>query len=83
VVSAPPASIGFLLGDDRAGWRRSELRTVRSWAGPWPVDQQWWEPGAHRRLARFQVVVDDEAMGEQAHLIVAEHRRWFLMATYE
>jgi protein ImuB len=82
VVSAPPASIGFLLGDDRAGWRRSELRTVRSWAGPWPVDQQWWEPGAHRRLARFQVVVDDEAMGEQAHLIVAEHRRWFLMATY-
>ena len=82
VVSAPPASIGFLLGDDSEGWRRSELQTVRSWAGPWPVDQHWWEPGAHRRLARFQVIVDDDAMGEQAHLIVAEHRRWFLMATY-
>ena len=82
VVSAPPASVGFLLGDDSEGWRRGELQTVRSWAGPWPVDQHWWEPGAHRRLARFQVIVDDDVMGEQAHLIVAEHRRWFLMATY-
>ena len=82
VVSAPPAAIRLLLGSEADGWRKGTLRRVRSWAGPWPVDQQWWEPDQHRRLARFQVVVDDDAAGQQAHLVVAEHQRWFLLATY-
>lgn len=82
MVSAAPAVIRSLLGSEAEGWRRGVLRPVRSWAGPWPVDQQWWEPDRHRRLARFQVVVEHETMGEQAHLIIAEHQRWFLLATY-
>ena len=25
---------------------------VEGWAGPWPVDERWWDPAAHRRRAR-------------------------------
>ena len=51
---------------------------VAGWAGPWPLDERWWEPTAHRRLARFQVVTTDGA----AHLLLAEHRAWWVAATY-
>jgi protein ImuB len=81
-VSADPAGIRLLLGSEAEGWRRGPMQTVRSWAGPWPVDQHWWEPDRHRRLARFQMLVDDETVGERAHLVIAEHQRWFLLATY-
>jgi len=82
-VSADPVGIRLLLGSEAEGWRRGPIRTVRSWAGPWPVDQHWWEPDRHRRLARFQMLVDDETVGERAHLVIAEHQRWFLLATYD
>jgi protein ImuB len=68
VLDAPPAAITV------AG----TTRRIRSWAGPWPVDQRWWEPTRRRRLARFQVVTDEG----DAHLLVVEHRRWWLLATY-
>src|SRR6185436_6236677 len=32
---------------------------VVAWAGPWPVDERWWDPPAHRRRARAQVVTAD------------------------
>jgi protein ImuB len=51
---------------------------VTGWAGPWPLDERWWEPAAHRRLARFQIVTADGA----AHLVLAEHRAWWVAATY-
>jgi protein ImuB len=82
-VSADPAGIRLLLGSEAEGWRRGPMQEVRSWAGPWPVDQHWWEPDRHRRLARFQMLVDDETVGERAHLVIAEHQRWFLLATYD
>ena len=53
-------------------------QVVTGWAGPWPLDERWWEPAAHRRLARFQVVTADGA----AHLVLAEHRSWWIAATY-
>lgn len=41
---------------ERGGWQ-----PVAAWAGPWPVEELWWEGGA-RRVARFQVVgVDGRA----------------------
>jgi protein ImuB len=43
------------------------------------VEERWWEPDHHRRLARFQMVTDDG----RAHLVVAEHRRWWISATYD
>ncbi|MDQ3312146.1 MAG: DNA polymerase Y family protein [Actinomycetota bacterium] len=64
VVSATPATV--------AG------RDVVAWAGPWPVEQRWWSPEQHRRLARFQVVLDDGA----AQVLAVEQQRWWLVATY-
>jgi protein ImuB len=51
---------------------------VTAWAGPWPLDERWWEPRRHRRLARLQVVTADGA----AHLVVAEAHRWWVAAAY-
>lgn len=53
-------------------------QTITGWAGPWPLDERWWDPVRHRRLARFQVVTADGA----AHLVLAEHRAWWVAATY-
>ncbi len=34
---------------------------LRAWAGPWPVDQRWWDVVSGWRGSRLQVVVDGEA----------------------
>jgi protein ImuB len=52
---------------------------VVTWAGPWPFDERWWDPDAHRRRARIQVVTADGA----AHLLVREAGRWAVEATYD
>jgi protein ImuB len=52
---------------------------IAAWAGPWPVDERWWDPGAHRRLARLQVTTDDGA----AHLLRLTGGRWWVEATYD
>ena len=67
-VSASPAAL--VVG--------GAARPLRSWAGPWLIDQRWWEPRRHRRLAQFQVVTDD---GE-AYLVAAEQQRWWILAAY-
>lgn len=51
---------------------------VASWAGPWPVEELWWEEAA-RRVARFQVVGVDGS----AWLMVVENGRWFTEAKYD
>ena len=68
-LSAAPATLAI-------GGRPPQA--VTGWAGPWPLDERWWEPRRHRRLARFQVVTADGA----AHLVLAEHRPWWVAATY-
>ncbi len=60
----------------RAGGR---LRRITSWAGPWPVDERWWDVEHHSRRARFQVVTDDGI----ARLVVLERGRWSVAATYD
>lgn len=59
----------------RSGRPSAELA---AWAGPWPVEERWWDPKRHRRRARLQVV---EADGT-AHLLAVEAGRWWLEATY-
>jgi protein ImuB len=78
-VSAPPAGLRLLTGDDATGWRRGAVRRIVGWAGPWPIEERWWEPARHRRQARFQVVTDDH----DGYLVVAEHRRWWISARYD
>jgi protein ImuB len=79
MLSGRPATLAQLLGDDATGWRRGRSRPIIAWAGPWPIEERWWEPGRHRRLARFQVVTDDQ----NGFLIVAEHQRWWISASYD
>jgi protein ImuB len=54
-------------------------REVAGWAGPWPVDERWWDGGTHRRRARFQVLTT-EGLGL---LLSLEDGAWWLEATYD
>ena len=69
-LSAPPAVL-----------RRADGRTsaITAWAGPWPLDERWWDLRARRRQARFQLVLDDGT----AHLCAVEGGRWQREATYD
>jgi protein ImuB len=55
-----------------------EPQEITGWAGPWPVDEWWWDERRHRRLARFQIVTADGA----AHLVAVERQRWWVLASY-
>lgn len=69
---------------DGGGWA-----TVRSWAGPWCVEERWWDALAHRRRARLQVVLEPEGPSGQpggggaAHLLTLEAGAWWVEATYD
>ncbi len=54
-------------------------RQIRHWAGPWPLEERWWDPQRRCRKARLQVVLDDGV----ALLLVAKGGRWWLEATYD
>jgi protein ImuB len=57
-------------------------RPLRWWAGPWPVDERWWDPDVKTgRMARAQVLVDGDP-GE-AFLLCYRQRRWYLEGSYE
>lgn len=73
VVSAPPSAITGLPGNDR------RPASVRSWAGPWPAVERWWDAAAGRRLARFQVTTDDD----RAWLLLVEAGSWQVEAGYD
>lgn len=54
-------------------------RSIRTWAGPWPVIEREWDPARARRAHRFQVV--DAAQG--AWLLVCEEGVWQIEGRYD
>ena len=71
-IRYPPAAINF-----SAPGRDAAPVAVTGWAGPWPIDERWWDPDG-RRLARVQVVTADGAA-----LLLARHdHQWWLSAVY-
>lgn len=70
VATAEPARLSV----DGGAWH-----DIAGWAGPWPVDERWWHPPAHRRRARWQVVTTDG----RAHLLAVHGGRWLVEATYD
>jgi protein ImuB len=68
-------------------------RRVLAWAGPWPVDERWWQPELGRRLARLQVVLaspdredtdrEDADPEQTALLLVRESGRWLVEGVYD
>ncbi|MFL6025576.1 MAG: DNA polymerase Y family protein, partial [Friedmanniella sp.] len=59
--------------------RMSPPTQVQAWAGPWPIDELWWDPAQARQVARFQVVGVDGS----AWLLVVENGRWWCEARYD
>ena len=51
---------------------------VAAWAGPWVVEERWWDAGRHRRVARYQLLTQSG----RAYLAVLERQRWWLVAEY-
>ncbi|MEV3901395.1 DNA polymerase Y family protein [Mycobacterium sp. NPDC050551] len=73
---------GMFSGDparlDGGGFRGS----LSWWAGPWPVDERWWDQDrAKGRTARAQVLIGGEP--EKALLLCYRQRRWYVEGVYE
>jgi protein ImuB len=84
-LSAVPATV-------RVDGRDS--RQVRAWAGPWPVDQRWWDAALEWRGIRLQVVLAGtggeeggdiaEAYAETALLLFCDaENRWSVLGGYD
>lgn len=75
-VSAPPArlELGGSAGSGPAG-----AGEVVAWAGPWPVDERWWDPEGRRRRARLQLQLADG----RAVLVHVEGGRWAVEGLYD
>lgn len=71
-LSSPPTNVII----DRRRCR------VRSWAGPWPVEERWWDGVRRRRIVRMQLVVEDPPQGHKALLVVLDNGRWSVHAQY-
>jgi protein ImuB len=69
LLSAPPATLSF--AGSSVG--------VTAWAGPWLVEERWWDSVATRRRARLQVLTADG----NAHLLAREAGRWTIEASYD
>ena len=52
---------------------------ITGWAGPWPVDERWWDPAEARRRARFQVGLADGG----ALLMFLAGGHWSVEAIYD
>ena len=70
---------GDLSGAPAALVDGDERHRVVGWAGPWLLDERWWEPTRHHRSARFQMATDDGA----AHLVSLSGGRWTIEASYD
>ncbi len=62
----------------RVAWSGGTIE-VDGWAGPWPVEERWWDPSAATRLARIQVTASDGT----ALLLACESGSWWLEASYD
>ncbi len=51
---------------------------IEAWAGPWPLEERWWDGGGRRR-ARLQACTANGA----AYLLACERQRWWVEATYD
>lgn len=69
-LSAPPVAMVSPTGARRA---------LTAWAGPWPLEQRWWDAAAARSTNRFQAV-DGEGV---AWLLVLDEEGWWAEGRYD
>jgi protein ImuB len=68
LLSSEPAALAVENG---------AFERIVAWAGPWPLEERWWEAGRRRR-ARMQVVVE----GGEAYVVSRETGCWRVEASY-
>ncbi len=73
-LSAPPA-VMVGAGPGATGARRE----LTAWAGPWPLEQRWWDAASARSTNRFQAV-DGEGV---AWLLVLDDEGWWAEGRYD
>ena len=71
LVIAAPAFVG--IGEESA------LMPIDAWAGPWPIDELWWDLDQARQIARFQIA----DVNGSAWLLVVENDQWLTEARYD
>ena len=75
-------SRGLFSADPARLTSRDRNERLRWWAGPWPVDERWWDPEVKAgRTARAQVLIDGDP--GVAFLLCYRQRRWYLEGIYE
>jgi protein ImuB len=85
VVDATGATVAVdgrgLLGSlpSRIRTRGRAWSPITAWAGPWLVDERWWDPATHRRLVRLQATTDQGT----AYLLRLTGGRWWVEAIYD
>jgi protein ImuB len=77
ILSGAPAAFRLEPGPQVAD--SNKLHPVTAWAGPWPVEERWWDEEAENRLARFQLV---SAEG-RAWLFAVRNNHWWIEASYD
>jgi protein ImuB len=63
----------------KVSWAKEAPVEVVAWAGPWPVDERWWDPEQRRRRARLQLQLADG----RALLVHVEGGRWAVEGLYD
>jgi protein ImuB len=51
---------------------------LTAWAGPWPLEERWWDAARTRRAARFQLLTTTGRL----LLVSLERQQWWLEAEY-
>lgn len=77
-LSAPPAAIVSGIGT-ATGTATGSRRPITAWAGPWPLEQRWWDASAARSTHRFQAV-DGEGV---AWLLALDAEGWWAEGRYD
>jgi protein ImuB len=67
-VSAVPATVQ----------RKSRIEPIVAWAGPWPLEERWWDASRARRSARFQLLTESGSL----MLVSLERQQWWLLGDY-
>jgi protein ImuB len=62
---------------------RTSTYDVLAWAGPWPIEECWWDARRARRAVRLQLLLrEGGAEQTRAMIAVLERRVWRLAAWY-
>jgi protein ImuB len=71
-IPAPPARFAMDTG---------ATTIITAWAGPWPVDERWWDAGSRRHLVRLQLV--DSAGNAYLVCYEVDSKQWFVEGIYD